>query len=201
MPSSRGALSRPRVAIPATTYDRILESAYSAFCAASIQSVGVDQIAAGADVSKMTLYRHFASKEELALAFLELRSERWTVGWLQAETERLAAVPAERILVMFDVLHAWFQRRDYEGCCFIKTLLEAGDRRAPIHRAAARHLGQVRAIVEGWAADAGARDPHATSHDLQALMMGAMVSAVRGDRLAAQRAAQVAGPVLLAAAA
>lgn len=196
MPPGPGALSRPRASAPQTTRERILESAYTAFGAASVQSVGVDQIAAGAEVSKMTLYRHFASKEDLALEFLALRSERWTHGWLKPETERLAPTPADRGLVLFDVLHAWFQRRDYEGCCFVKTLLEFADRRDPLHRAAAAYLAELRLIIQGWAKDAGAADPRAASYQLQELMMGAMVSAARGDRLAARRAAVLAALLL-----
>lgn len=46
----------------------------------------------------MTLYRSFASKNELALAFLALREERWTRGWVQAEVVRRGATPAEQLL-------------------------------------------------------------------------------------------------------
>ena len=43
----------------------------------------------------MTLYRNFHSKNELALAFLELHEERWVKGWLQAETQARAASPRD----------------------------------------------------------------------------------------------------------
>jgi hypothetical protein len=54
-------------------------------------------------------------------------------------------------------------------------------------READRHLGVVRAILEVAAHQSGAVDPEQTGHQLQILLMGAIVSASRGDREAAQR--------------
>ena len=71
--------------------DRILDAAYGLFSRSGVRAIGVDTITAEADVAKMTLYRNFASKNDLALAFLALREERWTEGWVQAEVLRRAA--------------------------------------------------------------------------------------------------------------
>jgi len=49
------------------------------------------------------MYRHFASKGDLVLAFLERREELWTTDWLQAEVERRAPDPEQRLLAIFDV--------------------------------------------------------------------------------------------------
>ena len=65
--------------------DRILDTAYELFSAHGTRAVGVDRIIAEAGTAKMTLYRNFASKDELIVAFLAAREERWTRGWLQAE--------------------------------------------------------------------------------------------------------------------
>ena len=75
----------------------------------------------------MTLYRHFASKDALVLAFLERREQRWTKDWLQAEVERRATEPGERLLAIFDVFDEWFHRPDFEGCSFVNVLLEISD--------------------------------------------------------------------------
>ena len=68
--------------------ERILETAYELFSRHGTRAVGVDRIVAEAGTAKMTLYRNFASKDELIVAFLAAREERWTRGWLQAEVER-----------------------------------------------------------------------------------------------------------------
>jgi AcrR family transcriptional regulator len=168
--------------------ERILDTAYDLFSRNGIRAVGIDRIIAEASIAKATLYRHFASKEELVLAFLELREQRWTREWLEAEAERMARRPQERVLAVFDALDEWFHRTDYEGCSFIKTLLEIDETDSPIHKAAARHLGAIRQKLERYAEQAGARDPEEMSYQLQILMMGAILSAGRGDMRAASRA-------------
>jgi AcrR family transcriptional regulator len=175
---------------------RILEAAYDLFSTQGIQAVGVDTIVAESQVAKMTLYRYFPSKQELVLAFLDLRDQRWTHEWLEVEIERLAATPRERVLAIFDLFDEWFRRRDYEGCPFISTLLEIDDKDSPIHGAAVRHLDSIRAILELNAEQAGATNPEATAYELQILMMGAIVSATRGDLDAAHRARRLAEMLL-----
>ncbi|HEV7585240.1 MAG TPA: TetR/AcrR family transcriptional regulator [Solirubrobacteraceae bacterium] len=167
---------------------RILETAYDLFSHNGIGAVGIDRIIAEAGIAKATLYRHFPSKEELVLAFLELREQRWTHEWLEAESGRMAHSPKERLLSVFDALDEWFHRTDFEGCSFIKTLLEVDEPDSPVHRAAARHLGEVRHKLQLYAAEAGAREPEEMGYQLQVLMMGAIVSAGRGDLEAASRA-------------
>ena len=65
----------PNVGAAATApaRERILASAYELFARRGIRAVGVDEVIQHADVAKATLYRHFASKDELVLAFLQLR--------------------------------------------------------------------------------------------------------------------------------
>jgi AcrR family transcriptional regulator len=175
--------------------ERILDAAYELFSRNGIGAVGVDRIVAEASVAKMTLYRHFASKAQLALAFLELRGQRWTRDWLQSEVHRLASTPRGRILAVFDVLDGWFHRADYEGCSFINTLLEMPES-DPLHQAAAHHLEAIRDFVEDLARQAGVERPKEVAFQLQLLMIGSIVSAGRGDREAARRARDMAELIL-----
>src|ERR1700722_5027221 len=80
---------------------RILEAAYELLSHHGVHAVGIERIIAEAGVAKASFYHHFRSKEALIIAFLELREERWTHGWLQAEAERLASTPAERAIPVF----------------------------------------------------------------------------------------------------
>jgi AcrR family transcriptional regulator len=168
--------------------ERILDTAYDLFSHNGIGSVGIDRIIAEAGIAKATLYRHFPSKEVLVLAFLELREQRWTHEWLETQAESIARTPQERVLCVFDVLDEWFHRADFEGCSFIKALLEVDEPDSPIHRAAARHLAEVRRKLQLYAQQAGAREPEEMGYQLQVVMMGAIVSAGRGDVDAACRA-------------
>src|SRR6187431_3336214 len=102
--------------------DRILDAAYPLFSRSGIRAVGVDKIVDAAGVAKMTLYRNFPSKDELAVAFLAMREERWTRAWLWDEVRRRAEEPGDRLLAIFDVFGEWFEREDFEGCSFINVL-------------------------------------------------------------------------------
>jgi AcrR family transcriptional regulator len=167
--------------------ERILEAAYRLFSHHGIHAVGIDRIIAEADVAKATLYHHFGSKEALVVAFLGLREERWTWGWLKSEAERRAADPHERVLAFFDSFDEWFRDPAYEGCSFVGTLLEINDPASVVHNEAVRHLATIRQLVQGFLEDGGTVNAEETSYQIQILMMGAIVSASRGDLDAARR--------------
>jgi AcrR family transcriptional regulator len=176
--------------------DRILDTAYDLFSAHGTRAVGVDRIIAEAGTAKMTLYRNFASKDELIVAFLAVREERWTRGWLQAEVEKRAGSPRERLLAIFDVFGEWFAREDFEGCSFINVMLELTDRDDPGRIASVRHLSVIRAYLAGLAAEAGVEDAAAFAHQWHILMKGSIVAAAEGDAAAAARAQEL-GRLLL----
>ncbi len=178
--------------------ERILDTAYELFSRHGIRAVGVDRIIGEAGTAKMTLYRNFASKEELIMAFLERREERWTRGWLQAEVERRAHTPAARLLAIFDVFGEWFALEDFEGCSFINVMLELTDRDDAVRLASVRHLSVIREFLAGLAADAGVADPEAFARQWHILMTGSIVAAAEGDAHAATRAQEL-GALLLAA--
>jgi AcrR family transcriptional regulator len=176
--------------------DRILDTAYDLFSKLGTRAVGVDRIISEAGTAKMTLYRNFASKDELIIAFLATREERWTRGWLQAEVERRAQEPAERLLAIFDVFGEWFAREDFEGCSFINVMLELTDRENPSRLASVEHLSVIREFLAGLAEAAGVDDPEAFAHQWHILMKGSIVAAAEGDARAAARAKQL-GELLL----
>jgi AcrR family transcriptional regulator len=176
--------------------ERILGAAYELFSRHGIRAVGIDAIIERSGVARMTLYRHFPSKDALVLAFLERREQRWTNDWLQAEVEQRAEDPRERLLAIFDVFDVWFQRDDFEGCSFINVLLETGDPLHAHHRASTEYLARIRAYVKRLAAEAGVADPEGFARQWHILMKGSIVAAGEGDRQAARRAQEVASLLL-----
>ena len=167
--------------------ERLLDTAYELFSRRGIRDVGVDEVIGQAGVAKATLYRHFASKDELVVAFLERREERWTQGFVAAEATRRGATPEERLLAIFDVFDDWFARDDFEACSFINVLLEMGPDH-PAGVASTRHLENIRAVVRGFAEEAGLRDAESFAHSWHILMKGSIVAATEGDADAARRA-------------
>ena len=106
--------------------ERILDTAYELFSRRAIRDVGIDEVIEQAGVAKATLYRHFPSKDELVIAFLERREERWTLAWVEAEARRRGTTPEEQLLAIFELFDEWFHRDDFEACSFINVLLEMG---------------------------------------------------------------------------
>src|SRR3954451_14736899 len=95
--------------------ERILDTAYELFSKHGTRAVGVDRIIDEAGTAKMTLYRNFASKDELIVAFLEEREARWTHGWLRTEVERRESAPAARPLALFGVFGGGVARGGFGG--------------------------------------------------------------------------------------
>jgi AcrR family transcriptional regulator len=168
--------------------ERILDTAYELFSHRGIHDVGVDELVARAGVAKATLYKHFNSKDELVLAFLERREQIWTYGWVEGEARRRGATAEEQLLAIFDLFDEWFHGDDFEGCSFIKVLLEFGDLDHPVGRASADYLENIRSLVRNLALEAGLRDPDAFALSWHILMKGSIVQAGEGDHEAAKRA-------------
>jgi AcrR family transcriptional regulator len=171
--------------------ERILDTAYELFSRRAIRDVGVDEVIERAGVAKATLYRHFPSKDDLVIAFLERREERWTMAWVEAEARRRGTTPEEQLLAIFELFDEWFQRDDFEACAFINVLLEMRSAH-PTGQASVRHLANIRTVVSRLADEAALRDPESFAHSWHILMKGSIVSATEGDAQAARRAQSMA---------
>lgn len=180
------------VATTPSARERILCAAYELFGRRGIRAVGTDEVIARAGVAKATLYRHFATKNDLVLAVLERREQLWTHGLIEEQSGLLGDTPEEKLLAIFDVMHEWFQSRDgYEGCSFINVLLELGAEH-PAGRASVAHIDNVRDIVRQRALAAGLTDVEDFASSWHILMKGAIILAAVGDLEAARRAQKMA---------
>ena len=153
MPEQQQSIAPKRERRPAR--ERLLETAYAMFAARGVRDVGVDEVIERADVAKATLYRHFPSKDDLVVAFLAEREQRWTLDWVEAEARGRGSEPEQQLLAIFDLFDEWFHREDFEGCAFINILLEIDDAEHVLHEAATRHLATIRAFRS---ADIGAKE-------------------------------------------
>jgi AcrR family transcriptional regulator len=167
--------------------ERLLAASYDLFSRRGIRDVSIDEVLERSGVAKATLYRHFPSKDDLVLAFLERRERLWTHGTVEAGAISRSTDPVGRLLAIFDVFDEWFQREDFEACSFINVLLELG----PLHpagKASVGYLANIRSVVANFAAEARLRDPDEFSKSWHILMKGSIVQAVEGDTDAAKRA-------------
>ena len=171
--------------------ERILDTAYELFSRRAVRDVGIDEVIERASVAKATLYRHFPSKDDLVIAFLERREERWTLAWVEAEARRRGNTPEEQLLAIFELFDEWFHRDDFEACSFVNVLLEMGPAH-PVGQASVRHLASIRSVVGRLAEEAALRDPDSFARSWHILMKGSIISAAEGDAQAAQRARSMA---------
>ena len=194
LPISNHSSARPPQ--PSEARARILEVAHDLFTMRRVRAVGVNEIIARAGVAKMTFYRHFRSKEDLALAVIARHETLWTREWLEAEVMRRADDPAGRLLAIFDIFDEWFKRPDFEGCFFLNTLVETPERGDPVREASNQQIAAVRVILSNLAAQAGIAKPHDFAHKWQMVLLGSIVAATEGDMAAASRAREL-GRLLL----
>ena len=168
--------------------DHLVETALRLFDRDGFRATGIDRILAESGVAKMTLYNHFRSKDELILAALRRRDERFR-NWFMRAVELRAGTPRERLLAMFDALAEWFRDRSFNGCLFISAAAEFCGGALTIRAGCAEHKRLMRDYVRGLARDAGARDPDSLAGALELLMEGATVTAqVTGSTDSADRA-------------
>jgi len=175
----------------------IIETAYGLFKRVGFHATGIDRIIAEAEVAKMTMYRHFPSKDDLMVEVLAYRAERF-----DRQLDRLAeqaTTPDRKIGTIFDWYGRWFHSADFHGCLFAHALAEFGDPAHPVFQAAVRQKNglkrRMRLILEETI-PADAAD--SASAALLMLIEGATLMAGMGQPDAAIRDARTAAMAILA---
>ena len=171
--------------------DQLVETALKLFGQEGFHATGIDRVLEEAGVAKMTLYKHFKSKDELILAALRLRDERWRNCFMRT-IEKQTKAPRGRLLAIFDFLAEWFADSRFAGCMFINASAEYADHDHPIHAAASEHKRLVEMYVHDLAVQVGVPDPATLAAQLCLLMEGAIVTAQVCPNVDRDRAAAVA---------
>ena len=150
------------------------------FCREGFHATGIDAVVKASGVAKMTLYRYFKSKDELILAAVRRHDEQFR-HWFMTELESRAQPPAERLLLIFDLVGECVGRGEFCGCPFILASGEFSEPGNPIHAAAVEHKRLMHRYVSGIAAAAGAEDPDNLATQLCLLAEGVLVRAQLGS--------------------
>jgi AcrR family transcriptional regulator len=114
------------------TRDHLLQVASELFYWQGIRATGVDTIAAQAGVGPTTLYRLFASKDDLVAAYVQRASHGYQAWFTHATRPAIGEAP-ERILALFDALQEQIQPENCRGCPFLMALAEIPDPAHPAH--------------------------------------------------------------------
>jgi AcrR family transcriptional regulator len=170
-PASRPA--EGRISMPAKeARERILAAVDELFYRDGVRAVGVDAVIEHAGVNKMSLYRNFASKDELITAYLEDRNRQYW-SWWDKVMERHAGNARRQLLGLFEELQARVTRKGYRGCAFVNIATELSDASHPARRVVALNKRELKRRLCALAEAAGAKSADALADSLMLLIEGA----------------------------
>lgn len=175
---------------------RLLDAATELFYSQGIKATGIDAIVKLAGTNKMTLYHHFASKDELVIAFLRKRDADFT-DWLVAQLASRAAHPQDKILAIFDVIEDWMSIPGFRGCAFINAAAEFPVADNPVHRLSAEFYDKFQALIGSLTAECGIAAAEPLAAQITLLVEGAIVSEQMKRHAGAARYARQAAEILM----
>lgn len=156
--------------------ERILATAAQLFYREGIRGVGVERIAADADTTKMSLYRHFASKDELIAEWLSGIVAYYDRLWEQIERDQ-----PDNPRAQLQAMAAWVSGRcaspETRGCALVNSLAELPDATHPARKIIDAHKAAQLQRIEKLCRRAGLTDPTGTAMALHLAFEGAQVAA------------------------
>src|SRR5215469_5676161 len=150
------------------TADReaLLDATEALVYARGVQAVGMDQIREASGLSLKRIYALFPAKEDLVVGMLRRRDRRWRAS-LAAFVEQSCGEPsgagqtgdpAERVLALFDWLHAWFSEPGFRGCAWINIHGELGPASQAVLDEVRSHKKAFRDQIAAWTGTDGTGD-------------------------------------------
>jgi AcrR family transcriptional regulator len=163
----------------AETRERIIDAAAELFYAHGLRAVSADKIMDQAGVVKVTFYRHFSSKDELIVAYLERRAA-WERGAVLGASEAAHGDVEETIRLVAEGIGREACSPGFRGCPFINAAAEYSDPEHPVRQVVDSHRAWFMSVLEQATTSVGIDDPVAVD-ELMMLRDGAMVSGYLGD--------------------
>lgn len=149
----------------------ILDVAGRLFYREGIRAVGIDRIIMQADIAKATLYRHYRSKEDLVLAYLQGR-HKLVMNGLE-EVLALYPDPRDQTDQIFERLCQKAESPEFRGCAFALAVAEHGESRRIVEMAR-MHKSAVADLLAGIATRAKFIDAGRIGRHLALLYDGAL---------------------------
>jgi AcrR family transcriptional regulator len=175
MPSAANVLSNhANSQIPPR--ERILAASGDLFYRLGIRAVGVDAIAEAAGTNKMTLYRHFSSKDELVAEYLRRLAANAGKFW-----NELAAAhpddPRAQLRGWLEAMEAHLRDTDQRGCALANAAIELPEKEHPARCVIEQFKMEQRERLIALCTASGLNEPEMLADELFLLLEGARVSA------------------------
>ena len=156
--------------------ERILAVAANLFYRHGIRAVGVDAVAEAAGTNKMTLYRHFVSKDDLVAEYLRRLAEQASTCWDKLAAQHPGDARAQ--------LRAWLKEMashvasgDERGCPLANAAIELPEKNHPARRVIETFKNAQRDRIIALCAAAELAEPELLADELFLLLEGARVAA------------------------
>jgi AcrR family transcriptional regulator len=155
--------------------EKILKTAIKLFYSQGIRATGVDAIVKEAKIAKMSLYKHYRSKDELILAYLRKQDDDFRT-WFIGRVEGIADTPEGKLLAIFDVNREWINSPEFRGCAIISASAEFPLEGNPIQQVAAESYDKFRNYMANLANQCGFKFPSELAMQLSLLIEGSIIS-------------------------
>jgi AcrR family transcriptional regulator len=169
-------VQRESVAETPDVRQRILDTASTLFYERGVRAVGVDLVVDASGVAKTSLYRHFRTKDDLIVAFLEREDVEFWAQW-----DDVSARHADDATAEIEAHMRWIGKRlaraNYRGCPQINVAAEFAEAGHPARAVSRAHMQAMRRRLTELARRLGAARPGELAAQLGVLVNGAFVSA------------------------
>lgn len=155
---------------------RLLAAAAELFYRHGIRAVGVEAVAEAADTNKMTLYRHFASKDELVAECLREFAREGLQRWQRYEQAH-PGDPRAQIRAWLAEVADIFADKNHRGCALANAAIELPDKAHPARRVVEEFKLAQRSHLAQLCRSAGLKEPEMLADELYLLVEGARVTA------------------------
>ncbi len=156
--------------------ERILSAASELFYRHGIRAVGVDAVAEAAETNKMTLYRHFSSKDELVAEYLQRLAEKAKASWDRLEAD-YPGEPSAQLRAWLKNMAAHVANGDERGCALANAAVELPEKDHPARRVIEAFKTAQRERLVQLCAAAALAEPEMLADELFLLLEGARVTA------------------------
>ena len=156
--------------------ERILSTASELFYRHGIRAVGVETIAEAAETNKMTLYRHFSSKDELVAEYLQRLAEKAKSSWDRLEADH-PGNPSAQLRAWLKDMAAHVGSGDERGCPLANAAVELPEKGHPARRVIEAFKTAQRERLVQLCAAAALAEPEMLADELFLLLEGARVTA------------------------
>lgn len=128
--------------------EKILTTAHALFYLYGIRATGIDKIIEQAGVTKVTFYRHFPSKNQLILAYLDYRHTLW-MTWFSDTLQQQSEAGQAPATALVATMRLWWEQPDFRGCAFLNATAEIGDALPEVEQLTREHKAAVAAELAG----------------------------------------------------